>query len=567
MNLQTKADFTALMHKFLDPLKPYYSAGCARLHLGETGVTYNQNAIELEAFSRPLWALVPFWVGGGSEPEFEKIYRKGLAAGTDPENPEYWGTTGEYDQCYVEMAAIACGILTAPEKLWTPLSDTEKQNLAAWLGQINAHTIPDCNWQFFRILVNLALKSVGMPYSPELLEDGLCKIDSYYSGDGWSTDGASVQKDYYIPWAIQYYGLLYSKFAADTDPRRAALYRQRAQLFAQQFVYWFDANGAALPFGRSLTYRIGQSAFYSACIWAGLEPLPLPVMKGIIVRNLNWWLARPIFDRDGVLTIGYGYPQQYMAEQYNAPGSPYWGLKVFLLLALPDDHPFWTAEAAPLPVELTRAGVTGQPSADLLLQRLPDGQLNAYSPANYEKGDHGQFVEKYGKFVYNTRFGFSASRSYVQLEQAAPDSMLAFVIDGWTFVRRHSDRFVLMGDRLLSEWRPFPGIKVTTELVPTKWGHVRNHTVESTIACTAYDCGFAVPKFAAGFAAAANGTGAEAHNDTCRCTVQGRGGEGYLVNAYPNTNLYDPNTVIPAVRYDVPIGTSVFTTTVESWYK
>lgn len=72
MNLQTKADFTALMHRFLDPLKPYYSAGCARLHLGDTGVTYNQNAIELEAFSRPLWALVPFWVGGGSDPEFEK---------------------------------------------------------------------------------------------------------------------------------------------------------------------------------------------------------------------------------------------------------------------------------------------------------------------------------------------------------------------------------------------------------------------------------------------------------------------------------------------------------------
>lgn len=67
--------------------------------------------------------------------------------------------------------------------------------------------------------------------------------------------------------------------------------------------------------------------------------------------------------------------------------------------------------------------------------------------------------------------------------------------------------------------------------------------MESTIACTAYDCGFA---------AAANGTGAEAHNDTCRCTVQGRGGEGFLVNAYPNTNLYDPNTVIPAVRYGRP---------------
>lgn len=135
MNLQTKADFTALMHKFLDPLKPYYSAGCARLHLGETGVTYNQNAIELEAFSRPLWALVPFWVGGGSDAEFEAIYRKGLAAGADPENPEYWGATGEYDQCYVEMAAIACGILTAPEKLWTPLSDTESGTLPHGWGR------------------------------------------------------------------------------------------------------------------------------------------------------------------------------------------------------------------------------------------------------------------------------------------------------------------------------------------------------------------------------------------------------------------------------------------------
>ena len=287
-------------------------------------------------------------------------------------------------------------------------------------------------------------------------------------------------------------------------------------------------------------------------------------MKGIIVRNLNWWLAKPIFDRDGVLTIGYGYPQQYMAEQYNAPGSPYWGLKVFLLLALPEDHPFWTAEAAPLPAELAAPGVVSQPCSDLLLQRLPDGQLNAYSPANYEKGDHGQFVEKYGKFVYSTRFGFSASRSYVQLEQAAPDSMLAFVIDGWTFVRRHSDCFILMGDRMLSRWSPFPGIRVTTELIPTEWGHIRSHTIESTIACTAYDCGFAVPKFAPGFTAAAEGGHATAQNDNGSCTVQGAAGEGFLVNAYPNTNVYDPNTVIPAVKYEIPVGSISLTTTVES---
>ena len=57
MKLHTKSDFTALMHRFLDPLLPLYSEGGARLHLGDTGVTYPGRTIEMEAFSRPLWAL------------------------------------------------------------------------------------------------------------------------------------------------------------------------------------------------------------------------------------------------------------------------------------------------------------------------------------------------------------------------------------------------------------------------------------------------------------------------------------------------------------------------------
>ena len=567
MNLQTKQDFTALAMRFLSPLLPLYSPGGALLHLGDTGATYPQRTIGMEAFSRPLWALAPLWAGGGRADAFLPIYQRGLVNGTDPDSPEYWGDPNDYDQLFVEMAALACAILETPESVWNPLTDTEKAKLGKWLDTINHHDLPGCNWLLFRVLVNLALDSVGMPCSMQQAAADMAEVDKWYVGDGWYSDGPAEvkpQKDYYNPWAIQYYTVLYSVFAARRDPARAALYRERAVQFGRQFAQWFDPDGAALPFGRSLGYRIGQSAFYAACIWAGLEPLPLPVMKGIIVRNLAWWLARPIFDRDGVLTIGYGYPQMYMAEQYNAPGSPYWGLKVFLLLALPDDHPFWACEAAPLPEELTRPGVIPQPSADLLLQRLPDGQLNAYSPANYEKGDHGQFTEKYGKFVYSTRFGFSASRSYVQLEQTAPDSMLAFVIDGWTFVRRHSDKFVLLGDRLLSEWRPFPGIKVTTELVPTAWGHTRTHTVESNIACTAYDCGFAGPMFAAGFSQSGAGSEAEAKNAACRCVVKGAAGQGVVINAAPNTNLYDPNTVIPAVRYEIPIGTAVLNTRVES---
>ena len=559
MQLSTKQDFQALMHLFLDPLKPYYSAGGARLHLGETGVTYGQAAIELEAFSRPLWALVPFWVGGGSDPEFEDIYRRGLAAGSDPENPEYWGECKDYDQCFVEMAAIACGLLNAPEKLWDPLSDAEKQNLARWLDQINHHQIPECNWQFFMILVNLALKKCGMPYDPENMARGLARIDSYYSGDGWSTDGASPQKDYYIPWAIQYYGVLYAKFAADTDPERAALYRSRAELFAQQFIYWFDENGAALPYGRSLTYRFAQNCFWAACVWAGLEPFPLGVMKGLIVRNFNWWLDQKMFDRDGILTIGYCYPQMYMAERYNAPGSPYWGMKSFILLALPDSHPFWSAEAEPMPaLDVLKP----MPHANMLVARTK-GRVTAYAAGVNEGHGHGQFPEKYAKFAYDTRFGFCASRSREVIYQAAPDSMLAFVIDDNVFVRKVSLSHEIRADRVVSKWSPFPGITVTTTVLPTADGHIRRHEIESAYPCEAYDCGFAVPNFAPGYVESTAGGAATARNAAVSCTVSGSG-EGTVIKCDPNVSLYSTNVCIPAVRYAIPEGRTVLETEIKA---
>ena len=91
MNLHSKKDFQDCMLSILEPLKPYYSEEKARLTLGVTMAHYDIGATWMEAFSRPLWGLVPFWAGGGKEPEFEEIYRKGLTAGTDEKNPEYWG--------------------------------------------------------------------------------------------------------------------------------------------------------------------------------------------------------------------------------------------------------------------------------------------------------------------------------------------------------------------------------------------------------------------------------------------------------------------------------------------
>ncbi len=564
MNLETKQDFRQWMHRVLDPLKPLYSEGKARLHLGDSGVTYPQVSIEMEAFSRPLWALVPFWAGGGEDKEFEDIYERGLSNGADPCHEEYWGGFTDYDQRFVEMAAIASGIIYAPQRVCAPLRAEAKKNLSDWRSGINESINPDCNWQFFMILVNAALRKHGCRFHQEKLESGLEKVESYYLGDGWYRDGGSAQKDYYISFAMHYYGLLYAAAMEKEEPERCMRFKERAKIFARDFIYWFDENGAALPYGRSLAYRFGEAAFWSAYVFAGLRDIPAGVVKGILARHLNWWEKQRIYDRDGILTIGYAYPNLIMAERYNAPGSPYWGMKSLLCLALPDSHEFWKVKAEPLPrletVKLLKM-------ADMLVHRLGK-DVAAYPAGVCEKYGHGHVPEKYSKFAYSTRFGFSVARSQIVLHENAPDSALAFVIDGddYVFVRKVSLSFEVREDRVISTWQPFAGITVTSTVIPEKDGHRRIHEIESDYGCTAYDCGFSVEKFTDGFEQKAEGAGAFVGFKDMGCEVSGKGpgAKGVVIEADPNTNVLYPNGSIPAVAYRVEKGEKV---TVETFVR
>ena len=398
----SKKDFQELLLSIVEPLKPYYSEEKARLLLGVTATNYDRKAETMEAFSRPLWGLVPFWAGGGTEAGFEEIYRLGLVAGTDPTGDEFWGGFHAFDQKFVEMAAISYGLILTPGKLWDPLSDREKERLADWLYGINQYELPVCNWILFAVLVNVALMKLGRKYDAGKLEKYLQGVEEFYLGDGWYQDGDSGQKDYYVSFAIHFYCLFYARVMGEEDPERCRIYKERAMLFGKTFIYWFDEDGAALPFGRSLTYRFAQVSFWSACLMAGVYPYPVEVIKGLIVRHMQDWLKKPVFDRDHILTIGYAYPDLVMGERYNGPGSPYWSLKTFAFLMLPDDHIFWSAKPAPMPA-LEKVKLI--PYADMLMS-VYDGHNTAYVPGRYSPAGHGQSQAKYGKFAYDTRFGF-----------------------------------------------------------------------------------------------------------------------------------------------------------------
>lgn len=563
--LHSKADFRNLLMEIIRPLIPYYTKEKAGIDLGVTATTYEKRTIRLEAFSRILWGLVPFFAGGGSDKEFEEIYKKGLIAGTDPENEEYWGGFHAFDQRFVEMAAMAYGLILSPDKIWEPLSDKEKERLADWLYGINEYELPICNWVLFAVLVNIALKKLGRKYDAEKLEKYLDGADSFYLGDGWYQDGDSGQKDYYVSFAIHFYTLFYAKVMEEEDAARCAVYKERAALFAKQFIYWFDEGGAALPFGRSLTYRFSQVSFFSACLMAGVEPFDIGIMKGLIVRHFCDWMKKPVFDRDDILTIGYGYPNLVMGERYNGPGSPYWALKTFAVLMLPDEHPFWHVEAKPLP-ELERQKAL--PYADMLIHRY-DNHVTAFVPGKYSPAGHGQTPAKYGKFAYDTRFAFSVAKSTCEVHEAAPDSMLAFYINGYVYVRRICEDFKISETEVYSRWVPYEGIQVESYIIPTKNGHVRKHIITSDRECEAYDCGFAVEIDKESDKQTKEDGTAKVENAYSMCQVKAKcdGGEGVIIEADPNTNLLHPMTRIPAVRYQIRRGRNELATEVGAWIR
>ena len=349
--MQTRQDAVTALLDLIRPLKAFYSAGGALLKIGSTAAHYGEKDARMEGWARILWGLGPLFGGDNTAlpveqqaeiTEWVDLYRTGLIHGTDPSHPEYWGDIFDYDQKMVETAALDLALCLAPDMLWTPLTDAQKQNVYRWLNQMNAHRIHPNNWRFFRILTNMTFARLGLPYDTDQLKDDFGVVEHCYTGGGWYFDGNPGQMDYYIPFAMHFYSLIWSTLSPLDADGYATKLKTRSGEFAGDFIQWFSDDGAEIPFGRSLTYRFAHAAFFAAYAFAGAqnESIPWGAVRHTVLTNLHHWFQYPITNAAGVLTIGYQYPNLLMSERYNAPGSPYWAFKAFLFLALPADHPF-----------------------------------------------------------------------------------------------------------------------------------------------------------------------------------------------------------------------------------
>jgi hypothetical protein len=556
------ADYDDLRTALLDLIEPYLrlmTPGFSGVDLGFPAATYAERAARLEGFARLLWGIVPLLAGGNAYQGLDECIQ-GITNGVDPRHGEFWGWPEDYDQRLVEMAVFGYALCLIPDTIWKPLGSEAKRNLSVWLSSINRKRIPDCNWVFFRILVNCGLRRVGAEgYDEAALEESFETVERFHLGNGWYNDGFPGERrarDYYIPWAMHYYGLIFARLCAEQYPKKAESYRQRACEFAGDFMYWFDAEGRALPYGRSLTYRFAQGAFWGALCFADASPLGWGEIKGLFLRNLRWWFSQAPFSETGLLSIGYAYPNQYMAERYNSPDSPLWALKAFIPLAVDKKHPFWLAEEEPL---RKREETHVQEVAGLIItDSKKAGHLFAVSAGQWtpgESNEHNHMAEKYGKFAYSPYFGFNVATDLYGLDKLGIDNML-LVGEGDAFYRVRAETMdhVAADSYLSSRWFPYAWMEVLTILLPFDCWHVRFHRVRSARAFASAEGGFALPfddscrpdpaetkRVNENFAEATNAFGM-----SFLCGMMGSRG-GRTIVASPNSNIIHPHTVIPAL--------------------
>ncbi|KAJ0426613.1 hypothetical protein BJY00DRAFT_322829 [Aspergillus carlsbadensis] len=470
---QSRADVIRAARSLLTPLQPYLSKCKARLRVPhETGTHFDETASQLEGFARPLWAIISL-IKGGEDKDSELLSQatSGLEAGTDPQHLEYWGEISHNDQRMVEAEVIAFALLATKGSLWRRLSQSARENLRRWLEGINEKEMPRANWLWFRVFVNLALLRVcgydceqkEMELKKQMQKD-LAVLDEFYIGDGWSGDGKwrteeedqeeyelykksgraymlrkSRNADYYSgSFAIQFSQLLYVRFAGELDPERTEKYCQRARDFGPGFCRFFDADGAVIPFGRSLVYRFACVGFFAALAFANVPDMPEPLAspgatKGYLLRHMRWWARHSdgIFHSDGVLNLGWTYPQMYLTEDYNSPQSVYWALKTFIIIGLPASDQFWQEPETSYQSPALDTALRVLPAPRQIICNHPAGNHHfLISLAQYIAIPFKGVVAKYSKFAYSSSFGFSVPCGSQGLGQLAPDNALALSRDG-----------------------------------------------------------------------------------------------------------------------------------------
>lgn len=554
--LRSKADVKSALLDILSPAMDVLSQQKqkGRFRMSDSGAVYLQDKTEIEGFMRLLWGLGPFFSNAENVkayPDWFEMTTQGILAGVDPESDSYWGgDLGDYDQLFVEMGALTAFLYETKPNFWDSLSTTQQKQIVDWMDQVNDKVVPKTNWLFFKAMVNKFITDSGYADHSQLVADDYAITNTHYLDHGWSYDGYKNQIDNYIPFAYQFFTLL-TVGLTDWQGDEATLLRERAKAFVPSYANWFAADGAALPYGRSLDYRFAQAAFWAVAAYAHIdlpEGYALGDIKHLLLNNLRWWFQQNIFTTDGLIPIGYAYPNMVFAEGYNGPASAYWALKTFIFYALPDDDPFWTT---PESDDFKFEPLKKQPEPRMLVAHSKTGLEVQSFTAGQHSHEHAAGAAKYEKYVYSSSFGFSTPKGSVLLKQGAFDNTLAVSESEnfWRTAFKYAD-YQIHDDYVYSDWQPWDDVDIKNYVIPDMPWHVRIHQIDTARELHVAEGSFAGPdsgdprehevavkaKNAVFYQTRVGITGLVGLSDNLKVE---------LSVPEPNTNIYFPKTKIP----------------------
>ena len=344
-------------------------------------------------------------------------YRHQLTQLCNPESPSYIKHRGEKDgpsQTLVELGALAISLTVAPEVLWDPLTQEQKDQLAAtMLSYGNGPTI-DSNWRFFNIFVLSFFKEKGYPIKENVLKENLERTLAAYRAAGWYNDSPAY--DYYSMWAFQMYGPLWAHYYGKFYPDYATQYLKNQDDLVDNYPYLFARDGQMNMWGRSIPYRFASVVPFSMLALCGNERPDYGWLRHISSATLLQFLQNPQFLQDRVPTMGFYGPFAPAVQIYSCRGSVYWCGKAFLALLLPEEHPFWSTKETEGPwankLKPGRAYSKYQPISNLLITNYPNSGASEVRSWCHERvaDDWQQFrsSENYNKLAYNTEFPWMA---------------------------------------------------------------------------------------------------------------------------------------------------------------
>ncbi|MCG5216375.1 DUF2264 domain-containing protein [Streptosporangium sp. KLBMP 9127] len=404
----TRAHWAELADGLLLTARRHASPSHARVSFPGAPGGYGQDVDALEGFARTFLAA-GFRVAGenGRDPlNLMEWYAEGLARGTDPNAPDRWVRLDEHDQARVEAASIALVLHLTRSWLWDRLTPLVREQVVDYLAPAIGAAYPPINWVWFQIIVEQFLSSVGGPFQREDIEAGLALSDGFARENGWYADGSERAYDHYTGWALHFYPLMWTEMAAgdpDADARRP-VYLRRLERYLHDAVHLVGADGSPLIQGRSLTYRFAAAAQF----WLGARSGLATPAPGLLRRAASG-IARHFVDRgapdeEGLLTLGWHGPWRPIAQSYSGPGSPYWAAKGLFGLALPADHPVWTAVEEPLPVEVGDYHLVVSSPGWLVSGTRADGivRVTNHGTDHSHPGSHLTDSPLYARFGYST---------------------------------------------------------------------------------------------------------------------------------------------------------------------